>query len=417
MPNRKDNSFPLYRITVRGKDGFIDSEGRVVVEPRFEECLIMKDGRSVFRQGGTFGVIDDRGEVVSPAIWDSADLCYQDGLLLVAREGRRGFIDRKGRVAIEPRFAAAQFFVDGHAPVMDAEDWGGDGDVHDDCLWGYIDREGNFMIPARFRWADYFSEGIALVGFPACAGDARKQPPRTEEKDGNRGEPRRDSSADACVIDFMNFIFRAGANGGVGFIDKRGQPIFDQVFEGANHFHSGLAAVRLRGLWGFIDRRGEFVIPPIFYDIGFSFSEGLAPARFEVPWGPWGYIDRNACLMIPARYSNAEPFKNGLARVTFEGGGGFIDHAGNYAVKPEFSELGDFVDGLAPARLGPEAKFGFIDTTGQWAIPPRFDAVEWFQDGLARVNMGGTNCILYSADGGQWGYIDRSGAWVWKPTS
>ena len=46
-------------------------------------------------------------------------------------------------------------------------------------------------------------------------------------------------------------------------------------YDDALSFSEGLAAVKTDGLWGYIDTKGNTVIPEQF-DIAFSFSEGLA---------------------------------------------------------------------------------------------------------------------------------------------
>jgi translation initiation factor 6 (eIF-6) len=53
-------------------------------------------------------------------------------------------------------------------------------------------------------------------------------------------------------------------------------------------FREGLAGVEINGKYGFIDTKGNLVIPPV-YDDAWHFSEGLA--RVEIN-GKWGYIDK-----------------------------------------------------------------------------------------------------------------------------
>ena len=60
------------------------------------------------------------------------------------------------------------------------------------------------------------------------------------------------------------------------FIDKGGQfRIRLKPTQAAHSFSEGLAAVSLDKKWGFIDTKGQFVIPPQFGWVG-DFSDGLA---------------------------------------------------------------------------------------------------------------------------------------------
>ena len=78
-------------------------------------------------------------------------------------------------------------------------------------------------------------------------------------------------------------------------------------FEGAESFAEGLAAVRLGGKWGFVDKHGRMVIPPRFnpdqpeYRAGFS--GGLAPVNFTAGGmgAKWGFIDATGAMAIEPR--------------------------------------------------------------------------------------------------------------------
>jgi|GEM_PF-2138697 len=99
-----------------GKVGYIDRDGREVIEPRFQE-----------------------GEP------------FSEGLAAVREGNRWGYIDREGAWAIEPAFQRAGPFSEGLAPVMDQG------------IWGYVDRGGKTVIGLAYDSAGPFSEGLAVV--------------------------------------------------------------------------------------------------------------------------------------------------------------------------------------------------------------------------------------------------------------
>ena len=72
-------------------------------------------------------------------------------------------------------------------------------------------------------------------------------------------------------------------------------------FAGAWSFQHGLAPVKTGGKYGFIDRRGRFVIPPRFEGAGRFEDDGVAwvqvprpplPSHVYIPGRP-AYIDRS----------------------------------------------------------------------------------------------------------------------------
>lgn len=63
------------------------------------------------------------------------------------------------------------------------------------------------------------------------------------------------------------------------FIDKDGKiAVGGRPFAEARPFQDGRAAVKIEGKWGFINKKGNFVIPPKFLDAG-SFYGGVAPVK------------------------------------------------------------------------------------------------------------------------------------------
>jgi len=116
----------------------------------------------------------------------------------------------------------------------------------------------------------------------------------------------------------------------------------------------------------------------------------------------WGYIDNTGKYIINPQFDAAYDFKEGLARVLFDGQYGYIDAEGKYVINPQFDAAYDFVDGLALVRSG--EKWGYIDTAGAYVINPQFDDAFAFHNGLAMVKSGE-----------KWGYIDATGTYVINP--
>src|SRR6476620_11427520 len=105
-----------------------------------------------------------------------------------------------------------------------------------------------------------------------------------------------------------------------------------------------LFLARSKGKYGFIDKTGKFVLPPI-YRKALEFSEGLAPV--EAITGKWGFVDTSGTPVIPPLYDLALPFSEGLATVQSGSLFGAINKAGEMIVKPKFAGISQFNEGLA----------------------------------------------------------------------
>ena len=75
----------------------------------------------------------------------------EDGLLLVTVDGKHGFVDIAGRIAIPPTFEFAWQFSEGRASAWQ------------NGRAGFIDRTGKFVIAPGFEYAKAFHEGLAEV--------------------------------------------------------------------------------------------------------------------------------------------------------------------------------------------------------------------------------------------------------------
>src|SRR5262252_7701054 len=107
-------------------------------------------------------------------------------------------------------------------------------------------------------------------------------------------------------------------------------------------------------------------------------------------------------VRIPIKKKAAGP----LFQIHYGDKWGFMDRTGRVVIRPQFSDVSDFFDGLAKVvvRVGKEYKSCFIDETGNTVIPCVFDMAGNFSEGLAPVRVGRL-----------WGYIDRSGKMVIQP--
>lgn len=155
--------------------------------------------------------------------------------------------------------------------------------------------------------------------------------------------------------------------------------------------------------WGYVNKKGEYVIKPQF-DHAYNFSSnGLAMVEVN---DKYGYINKDGSFAILPLYEKASIFaSNGLAFAYLNGSkAGYIDKSGSFVIEPQFDSALSFGSSdLAPVQVN--GAWGYIDQSGTFVIPPQFEAALWFfEDGLAPVCMGW-----------KWGFINREGTFVIEP--
>ena len=126
-----------------------------------------------------------------------------------------------------------------------------------------------------------------------------------------------------------------------------GEAPYDQ----ARRFSEELAAVRVGDGWGYVG------IYSTSFEFGgdFSgareFSEGMAPVQ-DAATGKWGYIDRSGEFMIPPQFDQAYSFSDGLAGVQIGDKRGFITPDGKIIAAPQFDDFWRHGGGIVPVRVG-----------------------------------------------------------------
>ncbi|MGB1217311.1 MAG: WG repeat-containing protein, partial [Saprospiraceae bacterium] len=173
------------------------------------------------------------------------------GLASFKRNGKWGYVDSKGQVAIEAQFGYAGTFQGGVAgfTTVDDDEFG---------KWGVINKRGNKILPMIFPWFKSCKNGFCIV----------------------RGENNKD-----------------------GFASLKGNWITKPEYDNAYQFHEGLAAVNQGELWGFINEKGELVINYQYEQViafpndpfNGGFSGGIAKVQSD---GTQFFIDKSGNCVL-----------------------------------------------------------------------------------------------------------------------
>lgn len=101
-----------------------------------------------------------------------------------------------------------------------------------------------------------------------------------------------------------------------------------------------------------------------------EFSEGYCAVKLN---GLWGFINKGFDLVVQTQFERVERFKNGHAAVCVQGRWGFINAELQVVAPPIYEKVGSFYEGLAMARLN--GKMGMIDAKGKMIIKIQFEGM------------------------------------------
>lgn len=309
---------------------------------------------------------------------------FVEGLAAVKINHHWGFVDKSGKVVIDPQFNPWQaqfnsYFSEGLVAVNfnSGKDEKNSIDANDvqNLRWGFADKTGKVVIPPIFMGElsnpPFFSDGLASVMFSST---------------------------------FPNSQLLMSVSAKYGYINKNGETVIEPNFDKAFAFVKGLALVEKDGKYGFINKNGEVVIPFI-YDSLSQFSEDLSVASLDKKYF---LIDKKGNRISNKTYYFLEDFSEGLAKFTENGKFGFIDKSERIVIRPIYQDgsilsyFGAFRDGLFKIEFGfnggksflGSGKFGYIDKTGKVAINPIFDSADDFKAGKAVVSKDGKHFFI-----------------------
>jgi len=280
--------------------GFIDSSGKWVIQPSFQEVRPFSEGYAWVKTDGGDVFIDQRGNTAIKLEGIRVNGDFSDGMAVAydSETSLYGYINTKGKWVIKPQYTQANSFTNGYASVVFGDDtWTGI----------IIDKSGKEIL----RIPD---EYLPVLGVT---------------KDGT-------------------FIAISVQNGTARTYDLQGNLIHEDPWPGGHlsSFSEGLKSVKDQntGLFGFIDKNSDWVISAQF-SFAYNFKEGLSAAQ-DPRSGQGGYIDKKGNWVIQPRFEDCLNFKNNLAFVYSKTNGkwGVIDKSGNWTISP-------FTDMIHPSSV------------------------------------------------------------------
>jgi hypothetical protein len=193
------------------KFGFVDAAGEFKIPPAFDDVLPFSDGLAAVRLGDKWGFIDMSGHTVIDPQFKAA-YYFREGVAVAGSDSGSVLINRSGKV-IAQGYNFVELVAEGRVPVSS-----GDG------KWGYLDLTGNVAIPLVFDEALSFSGGLAAV-----------------EKNGKWGYVDHDGKIVIPLHfdhagQFASGLAPAKLGKNSGFIDRSGKFAFFLAFDQATGF-------------------------------------------------------------------------------------------------------------------------------------------------------------------------------------
>jgi len=322
-----------------------------VIHPTFDKADPFVNGVAFVVKGDSVHFIDQTGKRLHSYLKVDVGSFFDDMAVIVVN-GKRGFVDRSGNIVIKPQYDHVTDFAEGLSMILTKN------------KMGAIDKQGRVVIPAT-----YFALLAPTEGLIAAQSNTDKKWGFIDTKGKVVVPFKYDDVKNAPgVMPFKNGLATAVLQGKIGYIDKTGKTVIPHKFDQADDFQGDLAKVLVKSKWGFIDKTGKFVIQPTYESYPSGFSDGLMyvnVSKTDVP--QYGYFDTSGKVVIPAKYSWAESFNDGIAKVQIGDQVLYINKAGETvdppmpkrnSIYPALDEVGEPSDGLRAAKKN--GKWGYV---------------------------------------------------------
>lgn len=380
---------PVYKD---GKFVIIDLNNEVIAKiddpDVFGAEFAFRNGETaeVYNDETLFGYVNKKGKMIVPCVyngtetfpdlvnhWKDSDVMllpeWVDGLLPIERDGELQYINADGEI------------VDTGTEVYDYEQIGEAGEIFEGLTLvsreyrkGFLNREREEVIPCIYDMPWIYSMGAPMGAPEGCVWVTRDEKWGCINAEGKEVIP--------CIYDdmrgFSDGFAAVQKDGKWGYINESGEEVIPFIYDDAQDFSEGLAAVKKGEYWGYINEEGKNRVPYI-WDYVSEYSEGLAKVQQGITGG---YIDRHGFIAIPLEYSShnigdgGSQFQNGLAGVCSLTNGkiGFINSSGEEVIPCTYDNYfhsTGFINGVA--ALEKDELQGCINEQGEVVIPFIYD--------------------------------------------
>lgn len=313
----------LSAMSKNGLWGYIDKMGNETIPARFRTVKTFSEGIAVTQDlNDKFHLLAGNGEVIADSLEYDDVSKFEEGMSVVNRGYLFGFIDKTGKVAIEPIYESARAFSNGMAMVQK------------NSKYGFINPANEILIPIQYDKIWYPQSGMIRFKREGKYGFIDMQ---TKKEVFKGYASATDFQRDKAAINDGNNYLLLDKNG-----KKKNLP-YSLVDTGGDGKWIYSADAR----FGFLDNNGDVLCLPQ-YDLLMRYREGRAGFAIE---DIWGYLDENGSIVISAQYPLVWDFVNGYARIIGQYGFGFIDKSGKEVLPPQYMEVRDFSEGLARIQV------------------------------------------------------------------
>lgn len=273
----------LFKIVGKsGKYGFINSNGKVVIPPKFECVENFQEGLTAVFVGGKWGYIDTLGNISIEPRFDRA-YAFSEELALVFTDTKCGYINETGEFVIQPQFTAGGYFSNGLVCVQNSSN-----------TWSFINRESEVIIDKIQTYEFECSYGTCME-IPVYSSGMVNSNDNTLGKVyfyNTKGKRKRFPSTVGYEFSDGVIYFKDNETNNTGYLDTKKKVIIEPKYKLGSNFINGNA-------WVIEKIDSIYVVKKIDKNDAILFSETLNDTSFTQLIN----VGNNTCLLFYQDYN------------------------------------------------------------------------------------------------------------------
>jgi hypothetical protein len=361
-------------IQIKNKEGHgvLSPEGKVVVSPVYHAAVninhLQRWGFAEVQKNKKSGIIDLKGEFLLPIEYDqNLDLggLTTLGYTPVKRWGKWGMLDTSGTLIIPTEYKRIDFGPETGSYII----------VKKKDKWGILTPKGQVFVPVSYSYiSGYCTESkteFKVYNHEDQYGmiDASGQPP-TEWKSSTTATYR------SCYVSSKWDKKTAKSKYGIKCLN--GWIPIPYQYEKIKYWDKTFAAVKLNGMYGFIDGNGKLTAPHQYEKVK-GVNGNWVSVRMN---DKFGIVDKNGKVIVPCLYKKKLNLsllrRHNALMVTRNGYYGVIDSTGKEVVPCEYVYY--IMDmGLGWYRVtryhSGNYKYGLINIRNQLKLPASYSSI------------------------------------------
>lgn len=322
--NKEKEEDQLLRVQIGEKFGFINLDGKIVIEPQFDDANpTFVEDMCPARIGDKYGLIDKNGNF----------------LLILDKD-----------------IKSCSNFLNGLARVSLGEN-----------SFNIINKEGNFILNSNKFNVSVNEDEVENQTYILIKGENNYKDWYICDSQGHKIG----IECDSILSGFNNGLCPVKFNGKWGYMDKKGNLVIDTIYDMAKVFtEEGIARVKKDSTEYFIDKSGK-----ILHSFEKTLS-GYGLNRAAILDKHKKYlIDKKGDMVAEINADIIYSFSSddSLATIIKDNYASKIDTSGKIVLSTKYDNIGSFINGLAIAIQND--KYGYIDKNGKEVIKVIYDGV------------------------------------------